>query len=225
MEFVKKLLDIVLHLNRHLDGWVADYGTWVYVILFVIVFCETGLVVTPFLPGDSLLFAVGAIAANGRLDLFLVMLVLVTAAVLGDTVNYWIGHRTGLKLAARFPRLIRRRHLDRTHEFFERYGGKTIVIARFVPIVRTLAPFVAGVGTMAYPRFMAYNVAGALLWVLLLVPAGYFFASLTVVKENFSMVILAIIFLSCLPAVVEFYREWRRARRNGGSESSGETPP
>jgi membrane-associated protein len=220
MEYLKKLLDIILHLNTHLDGLVAEYGAWVYAILFVIVFCETGLVVTPFLPGDSLLFAVGAIAAipDSKLNLLLAMLVLLVAAILGDTVNYWVGNLAGHKLVARFPRLIKQKHIDRTHEFFERYGGKTIIIARFVPIVRTFAPFVAGVGAMTYRRFMAYNVAGALLWVLLITPAGYFFANIPVVKKNFSLVIIGIIVVSTLPAVFEFFREWRRSRQVRASE-------
>jgi membrane-associated protein len=216
MEILKQFLDILLHLNVHLDALVSQYGPWVYLILFVIVFCETGLVVTPFLPGDSLLFAAGAIAASegAKLNVFLAAAVLVAAAVLGDTVNYWVGKVAGKKLAAKFPRLIKQRHLDKTHEFFERYGGKTIIIARFVPIVRTFAPFVAGVGAMTYPRFMIYNVTGALLWVGLIVPAGYFFANIPIVKSNFSLVILGIIFLSMLPAVFEFVREWRRVRQS-----------
>jgi membrane-associated protein len=187
----------------------------VYAILFVIVFCETGLVVTPFLPGDSLLFAVGAIAAgeNAQLNVVVAMVILLVAAIPGDTVNYWVGNLAGHKVVAKFPRLIKQKHLDRTHEFFERYGGKTIIIARFVPIVRTLAPFVAGVGAMTYARFMVYNVVGAFLWVLLLVPAGYFFANIPVVKQNFSLVILGIIVVSILPAVFEFFREWRRIRQ------------
>jgi membrane-associated protein len=210
METLKALLDFILHLNVHLEALVANYGIWVYAILFLIVFCETGLVVTPFLPGDSLLFAAGAIAAGGGLNLWLLMALLVVAAVLGDTVNYWVGDTVGHKLVARYPRLLKRQHLDKTHEFFERYGGKTIIIARFVPIVRTFAPFVAGVGEMTYARFMSFNVVGALLWVILLVPAGYFFANVTFVKENFSLVILMIIFLSILPAIIEFWRERRR---------------
>jgi membrane-associated protein len=217
MDYLRQLLDLVLHLNTHLEGLVAEYGAWVYAILFLIVFCETGLVVTPFLPGDSLLFAVGAIAAleGSKLNLLPAMLILLVAAILGDTVNYWVGHLAGNKLTAKFPRLIKQKHIDRTHEFFERYGGKTIIIARFVPIVRTFAPFVAGIGAMTYRRFMLYNVAGALLWVGLLTPAGYFFANVPVVKKNFSLVIVGIIVLSVLPAVVEFLREWRRARRAG----------
>ncbi|MBI5774668.1 MAG: DedA family protein [Verrucomicrobia bacterium] len=216
MELLNKLLDLVLHLNVHLDALVADYGPWVYALLFLIVFCETGLVVTPFLPGDSLLFAVGAIAAGGKLDVFLVSFLIIAAAILGDTVNYWVGRRAGKKLAEKYPRLIKPEHLRRTHEFFERYGGKTIVIARFVPIVRTFAPFVAGIGSMTYGRFMSYNVSGALLWVVLLVPAGYFFANVPFVQKNFSIVILAIIFLSILPAVFELFREWKRLRQERG---------
>ena len=212
MEMLKKLLDIVLHLNTHLDGLVSDYGGWVYAILFLIVFCETGLIVTPFLPGDSLLFAVGAIAANGRLDLFVAM-GLVLVAILGDTVNYSIGRYSGHKLIQKFPRLIQQKHIDQTHRFFERYGGKTIIIARFVPIVRTFAPFVAGIGAMTYARFMMFNVLGAVLWVGLLTPAGYFFASHPFVKKNFSLVILGIIVVSILPAVFEIIREWLRLRR------------
>lgn len=211
METLKKLLDVVLHLNTHLDSLVGEYGTWAYAILFLIIFCETGLVITPFLPGDSLLFAAGAIAAGGRLDLFLLMLLLIIAAIAGDAVNYWVGNLVGHRLVARFPRLIKKKHLDRTHEFFERYGGKTIIIARFVPIVRTLAPFVAGIGEMSYPRFALFNILGAVLWVILLVPAGYFFANHPFVKQNFSAVILAIIVLSTLPAVFEFWRERRRS--------------
>ncbi len=207
---MEHLIDIALHLNTYLDGLVTEYGTWVYVILFVVVFCETGLVVTPFLPGDSLLFAAGAIAVNGRLNLFLAMFVMLVAAILGDTVNYWIGNLAGQRLVRRFPRLIQQRHIDQTHEFFERYGGKTIILARFVPIVRTFAPFVAGIGAMSYKRFMAFNVVGALLWVLLLTPAGYFFANIPIVKEHFSLVVLGIVFISLLPAVVEFLRARRR---------------
>lgn len=214
MEYLKQLLDIVLHLNTHLGELVADYGAWVYAILFIIVFCETGLVVTPFLPGDSLLFAVGAIAAlpDSGLNLIVAMVIILIAAILGDTVNYWVGKLAGKKLVEKFPRLIKQKHIDKTHQFFERYGGKTIIIARFVPIVRTFAPFVAGVGAMTYSRFMLFNVAGALLWVVLIAPAGYFFANIPIVKNNFSLVILGIIFVSILPAVFEVFREWRRSR-------------
>jgi membrane-associated protein len=216
VDSLRQIIDIVLHLNRHLEGLVADYGFWVYGILFLIVFCETGLVVTPFLPGDSLLFAAGALAATGGLNLGLVMGLLLIAAVLGDTVNYWIGRTTGEGLQHRFPRVVRKEYLDRTHAFFEKYGGKTIIIARFVPIVRTFAPFVAGAGEMSYRRFMAYNVIGGVAWVGLCTLGGYFFGNLGFVKRNFSVVILAIIVVSILPAVFEFWREYRRARAGEG---------
>jgi membrane-associated protein len=218
MEFLHNLLDVILHLNRHLDDLVVQFGPWLYVILFLIIFCETGLVVTPFLPGDSLLFAVGALAARPEgLDLWVLLSTLVVAAILGDSVNYWVGHQIGDRLQHRFPRLIKPEHIRRTHEFYERYGGKTIIIARFVPIVRTLAPFVAGVGRMTYTRFMMFNVSGALLWIGLLIPAGYFFGNMEIVRKNFSIVVLVIIILSILPAIVEFLRERARLRRNSAS--------
>ncbi len=214
MEALKKFADLILHLDAHLDSLVAQFGPWLYVILFLIVFCETGLVVTPFLPGDSLMFAVGALAARpDGLNVWIVVVSLAVAAILGDSANYWIGYFAENKLERRFPRLVKPEYIRRTHEFYERYGGKTIIIARFVPIIRTFAPFVAGVGKMTYSRFMLFNVTGALLWVGLLVPAGYFFGNLPVVRENFSLVVLAIIFLSILPAVIEFIRERNRLKR------------
>jgi len=215
MELLKDLIDVVLHLDKHLDGLVAQFGPWLYVILFLIIFCETGLVVTPFLPGDSLLFAVGALAARpDGLNLWIILTTLSVAAILGDSVNYWIGYFLGNKLQQRYPRLIKPEHIRKTHEFYERYGGKTIIIARFVPIIRTFAPFVAGVGGMTYSRFMLFNITGALLWIGLLVPAGYFFGNLEIVRKNFSLVVLAIIFVSILPAIIEFIRE-RSRLRNG----------
>jgi membrane-associated protein len=210
MDLLLYLVDFVLHLDVHLDELVSNYGTWIYVILFLIIFCETGLVVMPLLPGDSLLFAAGAIAASGRLDVGLLCILLIVAAILGNAVNYWVGRVAGVELQRRFPGLIRQHYLDKTHAYFERYGGKTIVIARFVPIVRTVAPFAAGVGQMSHARYQAYNVAGSVLWVLLLVPAGYFFANVPVVRENFSFVVIAIILLSIMPAVVEFLRQRSR---------------
>jgi membrane-associated protein len=211
MEYLKHAIDFVLHMDQHLDALVAQFGPWLYVILFLIVFCETGLVVTPFLPGDSLLFAVGALSAReGGLNFWIVAVVLSVAAILGDTVNYWIGYFLGEKLQKKFPRLIKPEYLQRTHNFYERYGGKTIIIARFVPIVRTFAPFVAGVGKMTYGRFMMFNVTGALLWIGLILPAGYFFGNLEIVRKNFSLVVLAIIFLSLLPAIIEYWRERKR---------------
>ncbi len=221
MPSLGELLDIFLHLNTHLNQLAADYGPWVYGILFLIVFCETGLVVTPFLPGDSLLFAVGALAAGGSINLWLVIGLLIVAAILGDAVNYHIGRVIGPRVFApgRRSRWFRREHLDRTHAFFEKYGGKTIIIARFVPIVRTFAPFVAGIGAMTYRRFLLYNFVGAVVWVLSITLAGYFFGNLPVVQENFSLVILAIIIISLLPGVYE----WWRARGEAVRGKNGQT--
>lgn len=214
MEWIKSLIDLVLHLDKHLDGLVVQFGPWLYVILFLIIFCETGLVVTPFLPGDSLLFAVGALAARpDGLNFWIVFVSLLVAAILGDSLNYWIGFFVGDKLQKKFPLLIKAQHVKQTHDFYERYGGKTIIIARFVPIVRTFAPFVAGVGKMQYSRFMMFNVSGGILWIGLLLPAGYFFGNLEIVRKNFSLVVLAIIFLSILPAIIEFLRERKRLRQ------------
>ncbi|HEY6549260.1 MAG TPA: DedA family protein [Vicinamibacteria bacterium] len=213
MEFVAWFVDFFLHLDRHLAEVITQYGVWTYALLFVIVFLETGLVVTPFLPGDSLLFAAGAFAALGALDLWPLFLLLVVAAILGDTVNYAIGHYLGPKVFHyEKSRFFNPDHLRKTHTFYERYGGKTIIIARFIPIVRTFAPFVAGIGAMNYRRFLAYNVAGGLLWVLVCLFAGYFFGNLPFVKKNFSLVILAIIVISVLPAVVEYLRHRAEAK-------------
>ncbi len=213
MELLRNLLDLVLHLDKHLRDIIATYGGWTYGLLTLIVFCETGLVVTPFLPGDSLLFAAGAFAATGALRLEWLILLLGAAAVLGDTANYWIGALLRHRLAdqGRLP-LVKKEHLQRTHAFYEKYGAKTIIIARFVPIVRTFAPFVAGVGEMSYRRFMAYNVAGGLGWVTICLLGGYFFGNLPFVQKNFSLVVLAIIVISLLPAIVEIWRERRKRR-------------
>jgi len=212
MDAIKYLIDFILNINEHLTELVRDYGLWVYLILFLIVFCETGLVVTPFLPGDSLLFAVGALCA-GPLNLWICIAVLLTAAILGDTVNYWVGHWFGPKVfRMNSSRWLNPKHLERTHAFMEKYGGKAVIIARFVPIVRTFAPFVAGVGRMTYPRFMAYNVVGAVLWVACFVPLGYFFGNLPIVKKNFTLVIMAIIVISMLPGVIEYLRIRRGAK-------------
>lgn len=208
------VVDLFVHLDRHLDAIVRAAGGWSYALLFMVVFCETGLVVTPFLPGDSLLFAVGAITALGSLRLDVIYVLLCMAAVLGDTVNYWIGARLGPRVFNHpGSRLLNREHLERTHRFYQRHGGKTIIIARFVPIVRTFAPFVAGVGTMAYSRFFAYNVVGGVLWVTLFLLGGRAFGNLELVRRNFSMVVLAIIGLSVLPIVVEMARARRAGRR------------
>jgi len=210
MEFLAQALDFFLHLDVHLAEITARYGTGTYVILFLIIFCETGLVVTPFLPGDSLLFAAGAIAALGTLNPAVLVVLLVVAAILGDTVNYWVGKWVGPRAFSGEIRFLKKEYLERTHAFYERHGGKTIILARFVPIVRTFAPFVAGVGAMTYSRFLLYNVVGAVVWVGLFVPIGYFFGNLPQVKENFSLVILGIIILSVLPMAVEVVRAMRQ---------------
>jgi len=209
MEALRHVIDIFLHLDKHLQPILETYGGWTYLLLFAIVFCETGLVVTPFLPGDSLLFAAGAFAAAGSLSVWALLAILMFAAVLGDTVNYWVGHFLGARLLA-MKRVIKPKHLAYTHEFYEKYGGKTIIIARFVPIVRTLAPFVAGVGRMSYRRFMSFNVIGGVAWVTVCTLAGYLFGNLPFVRKNFSLVVLAIIALSLVPAVVEVIRSRRR---------------
>jgi membrane-associated protein len=210
MDFIRQAIDFFLHLDRHLAEIIAQYGTWTYAILALVIFCETGLVVLPLLPGDSLLFAAGTFAALGSLDPWVLFFLLTTMAIVGDTVNYWIGAWVGPRAFTGEFRWLKREYMDRTHAFFERHGGKTIILARFVPIVRTFAPFIAGVGTMSYPRFLAYNVIGGVAWVGLFVWAGYFFGNLPVVRDNFSLVILAIIGISVLPMIVGILRERRR---------------
>lgn len=207
MEHLKEFISIFLHLDQHLGEWITAYGPWIYAILFLIIFCETGLVVTPILPGDSLLFAIGAFAAAGSLDLATVMMLLFVAAVLGDTVNYLIGAWIGPK-AFHFKKSIffNPAHLAKAHAFYEKHGGKTIVIARFVPIVRTFAPFVAGMGSMNYRRFIAYNIGGAALWIGSIVMLGYLFGNIPLIKKNFTAVIFAIIFLSVLPIAIEWWK-------------------
>ena len=222
MEWLKWLVDLFLHLDRHLAEIIGQYGAWTYALLTLVIFCETGLVATPFLPGDSLLFAAGALAAlpGTPLSVWVLFLLLAGAAILGDTVNYWIGHRIGPRAFSGNVRFLKKEYLDRTHEFYERYGGKTIVIARFVPIVRTFAPFVAGVGSMGYRRFIVYNVAGGLLWVAACLSGGYLFGNIPFVKRNFSLVILAIIFVSILPGLIEYLRHRARGRKAAGSPGS-----
>jgi membrane-associated protein len=211
MEFLRHIVDLFLHLDQHLSQIISEYGIWTHLILFLIVFCETGLVITPFLPGDSLLFAAGTFAALGALDVRLVATLLIVAAIVGDTVNYWVGAYIGPRAFRGDIRFLRKEYLDRTHAFYERHGGKTIILARFIPIIRTFAPFVAGVGAMSYPRFITYNVVGAVLWVGIFVLGGYFFGNIPVVRENFTIVILAIIALSVMPIAVEALRA-RRSR-------------
>jgi membrane-associated protein len=212
MELIGNLVDLFLHLDEHLNVVIQTYGAWTYGLLFLIIFLETGLVVTPFLPGDSLLFAAGTFAGLGSLNVWLLFVLLSGAAILGDTVNYWIGHFIGPRAFSGEIRFLKKEYLDRTHEFYEKHGGKTIILARFIPIIRTFAPFVAGIGAMSYGRFIAYNVIGGLLWVTLFTFGGYFFGNLRVVQDHFSLVVLAIIFISIMPGVTEFLKERARAR-------------
>ncbi len=212
MALLWSFLDVLLHLHDHLGAVIEQYGVWTYLILFLIVFCETGLVVTPILPGDSLLFIVGTFAALGALDLAVTMALLSAAAVAGDTVNYAIGYRVGPSVFRKErSRFFNPEYLDRTHRFYERHGAKTIVIARFVPIIRTFAPFVAGIGRMTYSRFLVYNVAGGVAWIVILVFGGYLFGNIEWVKRNLTLVILGIVALSMLPGVIEVLRQRRRS--------------
>ncbi len=212
MEFLAAFIDLVLHLDKHLQALIQNYGAWVYAILFLIVFCETGLVVTPFLPGDSLLFVAGALAAAGGMNVHLLVVLLIVAAILGDAVNYAFGRYLGPKVFHdENARFLNRRHLTAAHDFYVRHGGKTIIIARFIPIIRTYAPFVAGIGSMPYPRFALFNVTGAILWVVSLAYAGYFFGNVPWVKKNLTLVIIGIVILSIMPVVIEFARhKWAK---------------
>lgn len=213
MEFVSKVVDFVLHLDAHLSALIQQYGLWTYVILFVVIFCETGLVVMPFLPGDSLIFAAGTFAARGDLNVVGLFLGLSAAAVIGDTVNYWIGKIIGPKVFQKEnSRVFKKAYLERTHKFYEKYGAETIIIARFVPIVRTFAPFVAGIGRMSYGKFLSYNVVGGVGWVALFTFGGYFFGNIPFVRRNFPLVIIAIIVISLVPAVVEILKHCRREK-------------
>lgn len=220
MDLLKQFVDIFLHLDRHLAEVTRNYGTFTNVILFVIVFCETGLVVTPFLPGDSLLFTAGALASLGNLNVWVLFLLLSAAAILGDTVNYWIGKKIGPRAFDGTIRFLKQEHLRKTEAFYERHGKKTIILARFVPIVRTFAPFVAGVGSMTYRTFIAYNVIGGVAWVAICVFAGYFFGNIPVVKNNFSLVILAIVVLSIVPIALEWWKSRREKRPKSGSAAA-----
>jgi membrane-associated protein len=214
MEMILYLIDFVLHLNVHLGELIRNYGTWTYLILFLIIFCETGLVVTPILPGDSLLFAAGAIAATGVMDVYFLFLILSIAAIAGDTVNYSIGKAFGPRVFKENVRFLKKEYLDRTHAFYEKHGGKTIIIARFMPIIRTFAPFVAGVGTMSYKRFISFNVVGGVLWIFLFLFTGFLFGNIKAVQENFSFIIVAIVIISVMPAVIEFIKSRRKNSSN-----------
>ncbi len=226
MEFLQYVVDLFLHLDKHLQAVTTQYQAWTYLILFAIIFAETGLVFTPFLPGDSLLFAAGAIASLGDLNVIGLFVLLSVAGIIGDTVNYWIGKYLGHAIVRRGDTwYFKRRYLDETHAFFERYGGMTIIIARFVPIVRTFAPFVAGIGAMTYSRFIAYNVIGGILWVGICLFAGYFFGQIPFVKKNFSLVVLAIIFVSILPGIVAFFVRRKPAPADAVMEPQAEPRP
>ncbi len=216
-DLIKKLVDFVLHIDAHLAEIIRDYGTWTYAVLFLIIFAETGLVVTPFLPGDSLLFAAGAFCAKPEtgLNVHVMAGLLFVAAVLGDTLNYWIGAKLGPAVFKRDDSMfLRKKHLERAHAFFEKYGGRAIILARFVPIVRTFVPFVAGVGQMTYSRFIAYNIVGGFIWIGFFIYAGFIFGNQPFVQKNFKLVILAIIILSVVPMVFEGWRAWKESRAN-----------
>jgi membrane-associated protein len=210
MELLLTFIDLFIHLDQHLIWLIQHFGVWVYLIVFLVVFCETGLVVTPLLPGDSLLFGLGALAAIGDLNVAWLFILLSIAAIAGDTVNYFIGKYVGPKVFHQeTSRFFKKEYLERTHQFYEKYGGKTIVIARFMPIIRTFAPFVAGIGAMTYAKFIIYNVLGGIAWVAIFIFGGYYFGNLPVVKNNFTLVIMAIIIISVLPGVIEYFRQRR----------------
>ncbi|GAB1235506.1 DedA family protein [Ferrigenium sp. UT5] len=216
MELLSGLIDIVLHLDAHLLALVQEYGMWVYAILFFIIFAETGLVVAPFLPGDSLLFVIGALCGMGSMQLEVALPLLVLAAFMGDNTNYWIGRLLGLRLLNRAsPRLIKPEHLEKTHAFYAKHGGKTVIFARFLPIIRTFAPFVAGIGTMDYRKYVMFSITGGVSWIGSLILAGFFFGNIPVIKENLTLMILVIVAVSFIPALIEFVRQ-RRNRRNVG---------
>jgi membrane-associated protein len=206
MDIIKTILDFFIHIDVNLFNVIQHYGAWTYLILFLVIFCETGFVVTPFLPGDSLLFAAGTFAAIGALDIKFLYILLVIAAISGNTSNYWIGYHIGPKIFSKKVRFLNKDHLERTHNFYERHGGKTIIIARFIPIIRTFAPFVAGIGSMTYWKFISYDLIGGTSWVTICTFAGYFFGNIPVVKRNFSLVIFAVIFISIMPGIIQFIR-------------------
>jgi membrane-associated protein len=222
MKFILHLIDLFLHLDKYLEQIVNNFKAGTYLILFVVIFMETGFVVTPFLPGDSLIFAAGAFAASdgSPLNIIVLYIILCMAAIAGDTANYWIGHAIGPRAFSGNVRFLKKEYLNRTHDFYERHGGKTIILARFIPIIRTFAPFVAGIGAMTYPHFIVYNVIGGIAWVTLFTFGGYFFGGLKLIKENFSLVVLAIILISVMPGVIEFLRERKRSKQMAQSAES-----
>jgi len=220
MNLMLYIIDLILHMDKYLGQIIQEYGTWTYLILFIVIFMETGFVVTPFLPGDSLLFAAGTFAGMGYLNIGILFALMAIAAIAGDTVNYWIGHKVGPRAFSGNVRYLKKEYLDRTHAFYEKHGGKTIIIARFIPIIRTFAPFVAGVGAMTYGRFISFNVIGGMAWVALFTLGGYFFGNLPFVQDNFSIVIIAIILISVMPAVIELLKSRRRPKQEPGPPAS-----
>lgn len=219
MELITNFIDFFIHLDKHLNLIIQNYGVWTYLLLWLIIFCETGLVVTPILPGDSLLFAAGAFAATGSLNIGLILILLMMAAIAGNTANYWIGYLVGPKIFQKENvRLFKKEYLDRAHRFYEKHGGKTIIITRFLPIIRTFAPFVAGISRMTFIRFIIYNVIGGVLWVAVFALAGFYFGNIPSVKNNFTLVIFAIIIISMLPGIIEFLR--RRRKKQAPSQNS-----
>ncbi len=206
MEILNSIIDLILHVDSHLNDLILQYGALTYGILFCIIFAETGFVFTPFLPGDSLLFAAGTFAARGSFNVHFLFFLLASAAFIGDNVNYWVGRKLGSKLFERNNRFLKKEYLDKTHKFYEKHGGKTIILARFFPIIRTFSPFVAGLGSMSYSRFVINDIAGAIIWVSIFVYSGFYFGNIPFIKNNFSIVIIAIIVISVLPAIIEFIR-------------------
>lgn len=213
MEFISTIIDLFLHLDEHLSAIISDYGTWTYGILFAVIFMETGLVVTPLLPGDSLLFAAGTFASLGSLNVYLLFGLLSIAAIIGDTVNYWIGHYIGPRAFSGNVRFLKKEYMDKTKEFYEKHGGKTIILARFIPIIRTFAPFVAGIGAMSYGKFITYNIVGGIVWVAIFTFGGFYFGNLPFVQKNFELVIFAIIFISLMPPVIEYLKARKEAKK------------
>lgn len=220
MNIIQQFINIILHLDKYLGQVIQNYGALTYAFLFLIIFMETGFVITPFLPGDSLIFAAGTLAHEGDLSILLLYVVLCGAAILGDTVNYWIGHYIGPRAFSGNVRFLKKEYIDRTHVFYEKHGGKTIIIARFIPIIRTFAPFVAGVGAMTYPKFIIYNVVGGMAWVALFLFGGYFFGQLSFVEQHFSIVLVAIILISLLPAVIELVNSRLHSRKKAATETN-----
>ena len=214
MELLTEFIDIILHLDRHLNWLIQNYEKWIYLILFLIIFCETGLVITPFLPGDSLLFVAGTVAASGAMDVQFLVILLMLAAFSGDNTNYWIGRYLGPKIFTRTDsRILNRKHLEKTNRFYEKHGGKTIIFARFLPIFRTYVPFVAGIGRMVYTRFMTYSALGSFFWINSFIFGGYFFGNVPIVKNNLSFFILGIVLISVIPGVIQFTRNWLEKRK------------